>query len=208
MRKITGETLGDRKVMEKIDRRVKRTNKQLQEALVALTLEKGYDAVTIREITRRAEIGYATFFRHYPDKDSLLADVLESMKDDFIELMQPFSIAAEPVRTGALIFEYVQANRDLCRVLLNSTETMAVLKPLQQIALQEGALAEMRPGDGHEQGAASRVPVDVGAYHLMTSLVWLIRWWLDNDMPYPPERMGEIAAELIIKPVLNALRQA
>jgi hypothetical protein len=30
----------------------------------------------------------------------------------------------------------------------------------------------------------------------------LIMWWLDNDMPYPPEEMGRMAADL----AMNGLR--
>jgi AcrR family transcriptional regulator len=183
--------------MERVDRRVKRTNKLLQDALVDLTLERGYDAVTIRDITERADVGYATFFRHYPDKDSLLADLLHAMKDDFTRLLVPFSIVSDPEHTGTLIFEYVQANCDLCRVLLNSTDTMSLLRPMEAIGQQE--MAPLL-----EPARDNLVPVDVAADHLMSSLVMLIRWWLEHDLPYPPERMGKIAAELIIKPVLNA----
>jgi AcrR family transcriptional regulator len=184
--------------MEKIDRRIRRTNRLLQEALVTLTLEKGYDDVTIREITERADVGYATFFRHYPDKDALLTDVLEAMKDEFIGMLQPLSIFTAPEETGALIFGYVQANADLCRVLLNSTETAALLRPLLQIGLQENS-------ERMSRAAGSRVPPEVAITHLMTSLVMMIRWWLDNDMPYPPDQMGRIVAELVIRPVLAAL---
>jgi hypothetical protein len=49
------------------------------------------------------------------------------------------------------------------------------------------------------------VPVEVALSHFMSSLVMLIRWWLDHGMPYPPERMGQIVAELIIRPVIGAL---
>lgn len=180
------------------DRRIKRTHKLLQEALVILTLEKGYESVTIRELTERADVGYATFFRHYADKDALLADVLEAMKDEFLNVLDPLSIVTDPERTGVLIFEYVRANADLCRVLLNSSETMAVIKPLQQIGLQENRMLM-------QAASPDSVPPEIASNHLMTSLVMLIRWWLDNDMPYSPERMGRIAAELIIRPVLAAL---
>jgi AcrR family transcriptional regulator len=193
--------------MEKIDRRVKRTNKLLQEALVALTLEKGYDGVTIRDITERADIGYATFFRHYPDKEALLADVLETMKDDLMELMEPNLIVTDPVKTGTLIFEYVLENQDLCRVMLNSTETMALLRPIMQIGREEGAPPAMMSAGGHGgRPSAADLPADLGIYHLMTSLVMLLRWWLENGTPYSPQRMGEISAQLIIRPVLSALQ--
>ena len=185
--------------MEKVDRRIKRTQKLLQEALISLTLEKGYDAVTIREITERADVGYTTFFRHYPDKESLLADVLNLMREEFQVELTPDLILSQPEKMGALLFEYVRENRDLCRVLLDSTNTMALLRPLQEMGLQE---AEMMFGPP----AGLQMMVDLAVNHLMTSLVLLIRWWLDHDMPYTPEKMGEIVAELIIRPVLVAVK--
>jgi len=184
--------------MEKIDRRIKRTQKLLQEALISLTLEKGYDAVTIREITERADVGYTTFFRHYPDKEALLAGVLILMKEEFQVAMTPDLIVSEPEKMGELLFEYVRENRDLCRVLLDSTNTMALLRPVQEIGLQE---AERMFGPSADR----QVMVDLAVEHLMTSLVMLIRWWLDHDLPYSPEKMGEITANLIIRPVIQAV---
>ena len=60
-----------------IDKRSNRTRQALTNALISLTLEKNYDNVTVRDLAERADIGYATFFRHFTDKDALLADVLE-----------------------------------------------------------------------------------------------------------------------------------
>jgi AcrR family transcriptional regulator len=171
----------------------------LQEALVELTLEKGFEAVTIRDITDRADVGYATFFRHYPDKEALLADVLESMKDEFQSLLVPYSMVSDPVETGALLFEYVEQNRDLCRVLLDSTDIMSLLKPVQEIGLNEQAFM-------FNVSDQSPVPGDIAVSHLMSSLVMLIRWWLDHNMPYTPRRMGQIAADLIIRPVVGAVQ--
>ena len=184
--------------MEHTDRRVKRTHRLLQDALIGLTLEKGFEAVTIRDITDRADVGYATFFRHYPDKEALLADVLEAMKDEFQSLLAPYSMVNDPEKTGTLLFEYVEENCDLCRVLLDSTDTMSLLKPVQEIGLSDSTLMG-------NLSVQQSVPVEVAISHLMSSLVMLLRWWLDHDMPYPPERMGQIAAELIIRPVIGAV---
>ena len=68
--------------MESQDRRIKRTQQLLAKALIALTLKKGYEAVTIRDITEHADIGYATFFRHYSSKDALLRDVSDVVLAD------------------------------------------------------------------------------------------------------------------------------
>jgi AcrR family transcriptional regulator len=180
------------------DRRVKRTNKLLQEALIALTLEKGFDAVTIREITERADVGYATFFRHYPDKEALLAAVIQSMRDDFQELLAPPTMVSDPETTARLVFEYVKQNSNLCRVLFDSSDTMSLIRPVQAVGLQE-----VDSIFANTQGA--RVPVEIAINHLMSSLVMLLRWWLDNNLPYSPERMGQIAAELIIRPVIASM---
>ena len=186
--------------MEKVDRRIKRTQKLLQEALISLTLEKGFDGVTIREITDRADVGYTTFFRHYPDKEALLAGVLNLMKEEFQVVITPDLIVTEPEKMGAHLFEYVRENRDLCRVLLDSTNTMALLRPLEEMGLQE---AERMFGPSKE----SQMRVDLAVNHLMSSIVMMIRWWLDHDMPYEPEKMGQILADLIIRPIIKAVQK-
>ena len=54
------------------DRRVRKTRKALRDALVELTLEKGYAAVTVGDIADRADVGRTTFYAHFTDKEDLL----------------------------------------------------------------------------------------------------------------------------------------
>src|SRR5258708_1039661 len=60
------------KLAQKEDLRVQRTRKLLQQALIELTVEMGFAAVTVRDITRRAMVNRSTFYRHYLDKYDLL----------------------------------------------------------------------------------------------------------------------------------------
>src|SRR5438128_10811647 len=94
--------------MEIQDRRIRRTQHLLAKALIALTLEKGYEAVTIRDITERADIGYATLFRHYGDKDELLQDVLDVVSAELVDLLCQARPDAEPAAIGALLFRGIQ----------------------------------------------------------------------------------------------------
>lgn len=184
--------------MEKVDRRVKRTEQLLQQALIDLTLEQGYEAVTIREITERADVGYATFFRHYPDKESLLADVLKGMKDSFIQLLTPYSFTGDPEAGCTVLFKYIQEHATLSRVLLNTTRTLSLIKPIQEVGLPDALKLFQNPrGDS--------IPLEIAASHLVWSLIILIQWWLENNMPYPPERMGQIAADLIVRPLFKLM---
>ena len=176
--------------METTDPRILRTQKALAKAMIALTLEKGYEAVTIRDLAERAGIGYATFFRHYADKAALLNDVLEVFVDELLEVLQ--RRAGEP-GSSALIFSYIQEHQALARVLLASQGTAALVRRLQATSVAH-TLAQSRPRAG------SPVPPEVAAHHLVAASISLIQWWLENDQPYPPARMGAIYDALILAP--------
>jgi AcrR family transcriptional regulator len=68
---------------KKADRRIQRTRRLLQDALVGLILEKGYEAITVQDILDRANVGRSTFYEHFYDKDDLLLSSFEFLRDDF-----------------------------------------------------------------------------------------------------------------------------
>lgn len=177
-------------MMETQDRRVRRTQQLLAKALIALTLEKGYEAVSIRDITERADIGYATFFRHYHDKDELLKEVLNVVLTELTELLSAAPPTTDPGTIGKLLFQYVQGQSEVMSVL--------VARP----ALLHNIVETVTQNITHERVAlpGSLVPIEIAAHHIVTSSIALIQWWLDQQMPYPPEQMGVIYYELIIKP--------
>src|SRR5512133_4407009 len=76
-----------------LDRRARRTRKQLKEALFALVLEKGYDGVTIEDITERADLGRTTFYLHYRDKEELLLESIDSISEELMEQIAPVRTA-------------------------------------------------------------------------------------------------------------------
>ena len=182
--------------MDRQDRRVKRTQNLLAKALMELTLEKRYDAITIRDITLRADVGYATFFRHYHDKDALLEDVLDVVID---ELMHVFFLASSEENSlpdGPLLFHYVQQHSEVVRVLLSSWGVSSLTRRIIESTTQDVVSQHTLPEDGI-------VPVEIAAYHIITSSIALVQWWLEHDMPYSPERMGEIYQALIMRPTLS-----
>ncbi len=181
--------------MQTQDRRVRRTQNLLAKALIALTLEKGYEAVTIRDITQRADVAYTTFFRHYHDKDSLLQDVLEVVLEELVALLQPHMPADDPAEVGVLLFQYVRDHSEVSRVLLYTRGSHA----LAQRMVAEGSQRVLRE---HRPRSGSPVPAEVAANHIVASSVALIQWWLEHDMPYSPERMGVIYRDLIYQPTI------
>jgi len=191
------------------DRRVRRTRRALAEALIALTQERDFAVVTVRAIAARAEVGYATFFRHYADKEALLVEVLDVVIDEVIALLDHDRAAATAAHDagttpddalvvdheaalGTRLFRYARDHAAICRVLLRGPGADLLLARIvaRGTAL---ALAGGRCGGG-------TVPPEIVAHHLVTATLALLGWWLEHDMPYPPERMGAIYRDLIAAP--------
>lgn len=68
---------------EQTDLRIRRTHHFLQEAMIELITEKGFEAITVGEIAERAMINRATFYRHYQDKYDLVAKASFSLKEQY-----------------------------------------------------------------------------------------------------------------------------
>jgi len=193
--------------MEETDRRVRRTRTLLGKALISVALRKGYEHITIQDITEEADVGYRTYFRHYSGIDDLLRDVAQATLDELDSLLQlpvqrsgkenPQAYAEE---SGRILFEYIKKNQDMFRILLLERGVWFCLKPVME-------KARARMEEFLEDLAGPEIPVQIVPNHLIGSTFALMRWWLENNMPYPPSRMGEIFARLIMYPTLNAVMQ-
>ncbi len=51
------------------------------------------------------------------------------------------------------------------------------------------------------------IPLPVLAYSMAGSLLLLLKWWLENKMLYPPERMNEIFRELVMPGVCGVIER-
>ena len=185
--------------MKNPDRRTLRTRARLQQALIDLIMEKGYDAISIRDITDRANVGYATFFRHYDSKDALLADAFEQSISDLETLLQSLG-QSSPEAEGRLIFEHIGENHDLYQVFLRGEGTQALVDQVVREAVKELVMRYSL--------FSTSIPSAILANHVVASIIALIKWWLRNDMPFSPEQMGIYYAELIIRPVEQLVMQA
>jgi AcrR family transcriptional regulator len=184
------------------DKRVRRTQKLLGEALIAEALEKGYKNITIQDVTDRADVGYRTYFRHFKGLDELLLSVAQDRLDEFYELLNiplPGELVEDPVATfqsiGATLFQHIEENQQAFCFLLLDPNLRFVLEPIQERACSkaESILAGLPQG---------MIPAGVAANHIISSTIALIRWWLENETPHAPKKMGRIFTDLIIQPTL------
>lgn len=180
------------------DRRVLRTRRLLKQALIDLSSEKTFEDITIRDITDLADIGYATFFRHYDGKDELMLEIFTGIIEE-LESLPDKHAERYFEQEGYLLFKHVSDNSDLYRSILDSLTFSRQLREHIKKIVQ-------RHLDKHAHQVASPViPLEVAAQHMVSSLLGLIDWWLSQDQPYSIDDMALIYERLIIQATWLAL---
>ncbi len=178
---------------KKEDRRIGRTRRLMHEALIALIVEKGYEAVTVQDILDRADVGRSTFYGHYRDKDELLLSSFEHLRTLFEEQQQALLASR---RTGVEseinfileLFRHTGEHHQLYKAMAGKQSGEMILKYLHRylynlLIVPHLELMKLR--------ASPPVPIEITTHYLVTTLLSLVTWWLDNQMPYPPEKMDE-----------------
>lgn len=180
------------------DRRTSRTRRQLRNAMMALILEKGYNAVTVEDITTRADLGRTTFYLHYRDKEELLIESMEAIAEDLKSQVERIAgenpgdslMNSNPV---ALVFRHVDENRDLYRIILKGEGSNKVASRIRDIIEQAATEFFFR----HMSSFVSEppdVPKGLVAAYFASSMLGFITMLLEKDMPY----RGDEAADLFM----------
>ena len=73
----------------KVDRRVKRTRKLIEQAFADLLKEQDFQNITVHDIAERAEVNRATFYLHFEDKYALMAYSVREALQDRVEKRLP-----------------------------------------------------------------------------------------------------------------------
>lgn len=183
----------------KIDRRVQRTRQLLHHALMSLIVEKGYNAITVQDIIDRANLGRSTFYAHYQDKEDLLLSGMEEVMHSLIRGTE--NAPGESQKRGESqrilstlpIFRHAQEQHHLHKAIVGGRGIDVIIQAIQKhLSSHIQEQIEQLVAEGHTPS----VPPPVLATYLAGTLLTLLIWWLDHNMPYPPERMEEMFQEL------------
>ncbi|MFC9490766.1 TetR/AcrR family transcriptional regulator [Streptomyces hydrogenans] len=176
------------------DRRVRRTRAALRQALVELVLDKGFHAVTVEEITERADVGRATFYAHYRDKEDLLVGVVRDLAEDRERLLPAVRQAHAEGFTGLpvkYIFEHAEQEKPVYQVILRGEGDGRALREFTDL-IRTDAEAAFR-ARVEQLAVTPRIPLDIVARAWTGELIGLLTWWVENDTGYGA---AEITAHL------------
>ncbi|OBG95477.1 TetR family transcriptional regulator [Mycobacterium sp. E3251] len=111
------------------ERRRRQTSADIRDAAVRLTVERGYDKVTIDEICAEAGISTRTFFNYFPNKESAIAygpsDIPPELVADFVAAgPAPYSVVlAELIALAAHHLRDVPPRREHAAHMLELAKT-------------------------------------------------------------------------------------
>ncbi len=191
----------------KEDRRITRTRTALHEALRELVLEKGYEAVTIEDITGRANVGRTTFYLHYRDKEDLLFENFKKKLFEQVENAGPRPMLRWLSRSEDnivyAIFELVQENADLFKSMMKA-QSNSVYTRFQDIHVK--AVTRLLENAPVIQKRAERVnfPLDFIIDYYSGALWSVIIWWVEHDFTPGVSQVTEQFLKLFNPGLLNA----
>ena len=184
------------------DRRSQRTQQALMDALIALLAVKRYDEISINDIIDRANVGRSTFYAHYQTKDDLLKSGFERVLDMLIQHIS-FGEADQDLQLDTTqLFRHAQGHYELYRTLVwgSGFEILTKDGHAALSAKFQESLTLLLPGKPEPS-----VPLAVLSYSMAGTLLILLKWWLDNKMPYSAEYMNEIFQQLVMSSARNIL---
>lgn len=171
---------------KRLDPRVIRTRQMLRDAFMALIPEIGYDAITVQHITDRATLNRATFYLHYRDKQDLLMQIIGGVLEE---------LASAPIDTTEVrgvfvhLFKHVAQHAPFYRVMLEEASVAPYVQQMQQY-IESVGMRWLSQSRADFSTASMLTPPALFVSFIGAAYLGVIKWWVLNDMPHPPEYMA------------------
>jgi AcrR family transcriptional regulator len=167
---------------KKKDRRIERTQQLIRGAMLALIKEKGFEALTVQEIIDRANVGRATFYAHFDNKDDLLVSGFEDLRASLTARQREAFSRGRTLEDRVFgfseeVFAHTNEYRDVFRVMAGKRSGAAVQRLLHKL------LVDLIRDD--VKGAVARrdsrtVPPEALVQFIAGALFGLLMWWMDG----------------------------
>jgi AcrR family transcriptional regulator len=189
------------------DRRVQKTRKLLQDALVGLIEEKGYESITVQEILDRANVGRSTFYAHFQYKDQLLY----SCFDDIHELFEQLNKRVSEARKNSEDINHVDITLSLFRFAGRNHRFFKALLGKRRNGVFNQYFYDYLFAHMHEHlklplaSEKRSLQSEIMAHYLASAFMGILVWWVDNDLPCTAEEIDMYFNRLVMPGFRNVL---
>lgn len=183
----------------RFERRRQQTHSRIKEAAIELILEKGYQEVTIQDITDRADYARATFYLHFQDIEELVLEYFNEGWQDHSSTAQELQLTAGgelPLLYYEILVDFLLAdqNKDFYRIIFNRLGPMSIIEQIKKHLIVD---IEKRIRNNSEL-ADDNIPPFLKANFYFGAMIQSIIWWLEEPNPYTPQQMADAVYQLMI----------
>ncbi|GAB0168452.1 TetR/AcrR family transcriptional regulator [Lysinibacillus sp. CTST325] len=194
--------------MSKTDRRIIRTKNEIKHAFFSLLSEKNFEAITVRDITERANINRGTFYLHYVDKYNLLEQYENEIFEKFNAILDETTILVIdinqfkqerlPVMTQILHVFYEEA--DSLKLILGPNGDPFFYEKMRQFFVR---YFNAYLGNRTDK-SKWKFPIELTLAYNSNAILGVITYWLQHDTQQSPEEVATMLIETILKGTLEA----
>ena len=197
------------------DERVIKTKKLIKTALSELIQEKGFDHVSITDLTQRANINRGTFYLHYQDKYDLLEkfenEVLDNINtnaENFIKSIKDIDFLGEDFSNEIKpfinkVFTYIKENYIIMKVILGPKSDMRFQNKIKKAL---NILLTEKGWDNYFDSQNTFVSKNYFISYLVSAHIGVIRQWIDSGMNESAENMAEMISKMFFLGPFNSIK--
>jgi AcrR family transcriptional regulator len=174
------------------------TRQKLLGAAREVIVEKGYDDTDILDITERANVSKATFYKHFPNKEEcacqLMLQGFEALVEQIFKEKQTAPSREEwALRGYRALFVWAEANREFLLIMVGgaASHRLNVFGRNYMAGIIERILNE--PSYQY----SSRYSSCVVAQIITGVLIQLLDWWLENDTGYSADGVARLVDDVL-----------
>ena len=167
-----------------VDLRSQRTQNQIRDAFIGLLIERPFAQITVTALTQAAGINRATFYRHYADIHDLAERLTDLLFADTLAHLEAGAGENDAAHWTAL-FTHAAAYAPFYRAMLQPGGIPNFRQRVEMVVAQQ--MRQALPLLGFDDQQAQKMPAPLAVQYLAAAQVGFIQWWLENDMPFPPE---------------------
>ena len=185
-----------------MDRRSARTDKLLKDALIKLMNEKGFEKISVKDLTEEADINRATFYLHYKDKYDLLEQFEKKILMEMNEIKENiaknypnnFILPSDKERLSPVfvfVYSYIKENAAFMKVVLGPNGDLRFQMQIKNFI--EDSFAENMAIYHKIDKAYLKYVATVAS----SAQLGVIQKWLSTGMKETPEELASIVSEVI-----------
>lgn len=182
------------------DPRVLRTRQLIREAFRDLLYRKGFDAITIKDISQKATINRATFYAHFEDKYALLDEITEqAFHERFPKQVANAQEFSDEICNQLILMTH-QYIVDFYRICRMDSDSMATLvdEKIKKL-LQQTIESIFLKGDTHH--GADRHHIKIMAAMTGSAIYGAAHYWLNVE----EKDQVDVLVDIVRPYVMNGL---